>query len=155
MIRAPFPGRRLELGHRHRQAAVAGERDDRPVAMDEGRRDRGRQRVAHRPGRRAEERPGPAEAEAAAGPAGEVAGVGRDDRVVGQDRAQRRDRRGPGWTPGPVQASRVPSTVVPPPRPRDRSSLLRLPAANQLGVEHGLADQALVRRAQERPRVGR
>ena len=39
---------RLELGHRHREAAVAGDRDDDPIAVHERRGDRGRQRVAHR-----------------------------------------------------------------------------------------------------------
>ena len=57
------------------EAAVADERDDRPVAMDERRGDRGREAVAHRARRRTEERAGPAEPEAAADPDREVAGV--------------------------------------------------------------------------------
>ena len=65
--------------------AVADERHDRPVAMDERGGDRGRDAVAHRARRRTDERARAAEPEPAAGPAGEVAGIGGEDRVVGQD----------------------------------------------------------------------
>src|SRR5437762_13390980 len=59
--------------------------------MDERRRDRRREAVAHRAAGRTEERPGPAEAKATSGPATEVAGIERDDRVVGQDAPQGRN----------------------------------------------------------------
>ena len=39
--------RRLQLGHRHQEAAVAGEGDDGPVGMREPRAHRARHRVAH------------------------------------------------------------------------------------------------------------
>ena len=116
---APIADRGLELGHRHRQAAVADERHDRPIAMDERRGDGRRQPVAHRAGRRAEERARPAEAEAAAGPAGEVAGVGRQDRVVGQDPPERRDVR-PGMDARAVPRRRVDDRCRLPGRPVGR-----------------------------------
>ena len=112
------PDRRLELGHRHRQAAVADERDDRAIAMDEGGRDGGRQAIAHRPGGRPEERARSPEAEPAGGPAREVPGIGRQDGVVGDEPAQRRRSSGPGGRPArPTAWRRRPR---PPPRPRDR-----------------------------------
>ena len=107
---------RLELGHRHREAAVAGEGDDDPIAVDERRGDRGRQRVAHRARRRPEERARAAEPEAARQPQPEVAGVGRDDRVVGQESAGASRSRGRGGRRGrPRPSRRRPS---PPPRRR-------------------------------------
>ena len=84
----------LELRHRHREAAVADQRDDRTIAMDERGRDGRREAVAHGARRRTEERPRPPEPEAAADPAREIAGVGRQDAVVGEDPAERGDRSG-------------------------------------------------------------
>ena len=83
--------RGLELRHRHREAAVAGDGDDGPVAMDERGRDRGRQPVAHRPRRRAEER-------------ARAAGTGSAGRARGRScpHRSRRSRR----PAGPVAASR-------------------------------------------------
>src|SRR4029079_9605666 len=91
----------LDLGHGHPEPTVADERDDRPVAMDECRGDRGGEPVAHGPGRRAEERPRPAEAKAPTDPAREVACIRGQDRVVWQDAPQGRDRP-PGMEPPAV-----------------------------------------------------
>ena len=57
--------------------------------------------VAHRPRCRAEEGAGPPEPEAAGDPAAEVAGVGRQDRVVGEDPPERADDAA-GMDAGPV-----------------------------------------------------
>ena len=83
--------RGLELAHRHRQAAVADDRDDLAVAVDERRGDRRGQPVAHRARCRAEERAGTPEPEAAGHPPAEVAGVDGHDGVVGEDPAERAD----------------------------------------------------------------
>jgi hypothetical protein len=87
---------RLELRHRHREAAVACEGDDGSIAVDQARGDRGRQGVAHGAGRRAEERAGPPEPEVTGDPQPEVAGIGGDDRVVGHRRAPCVVDSGPG-----------------------------------------------------------
>ena len=108
------PDGRLDLGHRHPEAAVADERDDRPIAMDQRGRDRRGQAVAHRARGRAEERARTPEPEAAAGPAREVARVGGQDRVVGQDPAERRDR------PAGMDARAVPRRARRRPRPPRR-----------------------------------
>ena len=79
--------------HRHRKAAVAAHRDDRPVGMDELGAERGRDRKPHRPGARRLQKP--------LGPLGLVemrhhdavlAGVAGDDRVVGQAAHQLADQ---------------------------------------------------------------
>ncbi len=96
--------------------------------------------------------PGPTEPEAATGPAREIAGVRGQDRVVGQDPAQGRDR------PAGVDARPVPRRRV-----DDRGRLegrpviavVRLAGGDQRGVQDGLAEQPLVGRLEERLGVGR
>ena len=113
----------------------------------------GRQAVAHRARGRSEERPGSSEPEAASCPAGEVAGIGGQDRVVGQHPPQRRDR------PARVDARTIPWRLrrrrSPLPMPARSAALLACRAANALGIEHGPADEPLVGGAQERLGVGR
>ncbi len=86
-----FPDGRLQLGAGHPQATVADERDDRPARRGKGRRDGGREAVAHRSGAGPEVGARPADPEAPRRPAAEVAGVGGDDGVRGQRPLQRRD----------------------------------------------------------------
>ena len=76
---------------RHAHAAVADQRDDAPLAVDERRRERGREAIAHRARGGAEERAGPPEPEPAGSPAGERPGVGGEDGVLGQQPPEVRD----------------------------------------------------------------
>ena len=99
--------RGLELGHRHREAAVAGERDDRPVAMDERGRDRRRQR-------RSPSRPRSGRGTCRAGGTGSGgrATAAKLPASVATIASSGRSRRSvaiawPGWTPGPSQAAVV------------------------------------------------
>ena len=107
-----FANRGLELGHRHRKAAIAGQGDDRPIVMNERCGDRGRDPVAHRARCRAEECPRPAEREPAGQPAREVPGIGREDCLGRQDAVERRDdaprmNAGPLPLPGVDHAGRL------------------------------------------------
>ncbi len=137
-------GRGLELGHRHRHAAVTHERDDRAIAMHERRRDRRRDRVAHRTGCRTDERARSAEPEAAACPAGEVAGIGRQDPVIREHFSKRGDdpsrmdaRTGPGIGAGIDGRGGLPGGPI--------VLVVGSPPAHLLGVEDSTADEPLIR----------
>ena len=88
-----FAHGRLELGHEHGEAAIAGQRDDRSIRHRDRGADGRRQRVAHRARGRPEEATVPWDGQVAGGPATEVAGVGRQDGALGESRSQAADDR--------------------------------------------------------------
>ena len=122
--------------------------------MDQRRGDRGRHSVAHRPGRRPEERAGLAEPESTTGPAGEVAGVGGEDRVVGQDVAQRRDRRARDGRRARSRHPRRRRRSWRPPRRRGRRCCVAWRRATSAASSTALPSKPLVGGTQEGARVG-
>ena len=88
---------RREFGHRHLEAAVTTDRDDRALGVGELRADRGRQPEAHRTEPRGrEEIARMNRALALRGPHLMLADVGRHDRVVGRDGKERVEHVGRG-----------------------------------------------------------
>ena len=135
------PGRRRRRARRPDDRGGRARRRSPPAARSPSRRTSGRGTC---PGRR-NRKPRP-------GPAREVARVGRQDRVVGQDPPERRDR------PARVDAGAVPRLRV-----DDRGRLpgrailavVGLALGDERRVEHGPPEQPLVGGLEERLGVGR
>ena len=88
-----IPRRGGQLLRGHDEAAVAADRDDRPVAQGRGRPDGRRERPAQRDVvRRVEERARDVRRPVRLHPIADLAGVGEDGHVVGQDRSQGLDQ---------------------------------------------------------------
>ena len=89
--RQALPNCRFELGHRHCEAAVPGERDDLPAGARDRCGERSREGVAHRARCRAKEGTRPPEAVATSGPRSEIAGVGGEDGFRPEEPTKRLD----------------------------------------------------------------
>src|SRR5580704_13459703 len=87
----PMPSPAAVASSCHHKAAIAAKSDHQPVGMNQLGGDRGGDAIAHRTAGRAELAAGPAVLQKAVGPAAEIAGIRRDDRVVGQALAQPAD----------------------------------------------------------------
>ena len=143
--------RGLQLRHGHRKTAVTDKRNGWAVRSGQRGGDGRREAVAHRPGRRADERCRPTEPVAARGPRGEIAGVGRQDGVGRENAGQGRDdsagvHAGARPVVGVDDARRLEGIAV--------RAIRRRPRVDELCLQ-GAALEPLDRGAQEAAHVGR